>query len=165
MKKNDHNAIRLKSLMSKSGVPVQPTENKPRAIKKEETAPIPRGIDQISLQVNSSEIRPLHRAKVIQQKIAKPSPEQMHCTQNQNYPLFFIEKAENLRRKKVSNIKFKERFIAARNFKRLSQMMQHWMHHEVRVLDNTADEFYNLLQKREERHFQLDRIIRYLSDT
>lgn len=99
------------------------------------------------------------RAKITLQK--KPLLEQMHCSQNQKYPLFFIE---NLQTRKVQNLTLKEHFIAARNLKLLSFQMQNWMHKKVKILGKETQEFYDLMQKREERHFQIDRIIRYLSE-
>ncbi|NGX48153.1 MAG: hypothetical protein K1000chlam3_01543 [Chlamydiae bacterium] len=164
MKKNDSTHLRIKTLISKAVKEEIEKTKKSRTYKTEKTTPIPPGIDTISVKNTKKKGRPLGKAKVILQKNQKSTFEQMHCTQNQNYPLFFIEKAERLRMRKVRNVKVKERLIVARNLKKLSHQMQQWMHQEIRVLGEDSQEFYELLERREERHFQIDRIIRYLSD-
>jgi len=103
-------------------------------------------------------------AKIDSQQSLKPAIEQMHCSANQNYPLFFLH---SLHRKKIENFKFKEQLIATRNLRKLSHEMQQWIyfkaHHKIRLFEKEPIEFYDLLEKREERHFQIDRIIKYLS--
>lgn len=163
-KNNSSFTMCMKALISKAAKAEIEKAKKDRSYKQEKTTPIPQGIDNISVQNTKKKVRPLGKAKVILQKNRKSALEQMHCTQNQNYPLFFIEKAESLRMRKVRNVKVKERLIAVRNLKKLSHHMQQWMHQEVSVLGKNSEEFHELLQRREERHFQIDRIIRYLSD-
>jgi len=138
-------------------------KSKNREYQKEDANPIPKGMEEESISKLETSDRQLGKANVVLQKGSTP-PEQMSCNQNQNYPLFFIEKADLLRKKMIKNLSFKERFIAARNLKKLSHEMQQWIHKEVQVQKEENREFYDLLQKREERHFQIDRIIRYLSD-
>ncbi|NGX37084.1 MAG: hypothetical protein K1000chlam2_00234 [Chlamydiae bacterium] len=128
---------------------------------------VPEGIDKIPLGTNNKTKKKLRKANVIPQKSRKSPFEQLHCTQNQNYPLFFIEKAEALRMRKVKNFRVKEHLIATRNIKRLSNEMQKWIyfqiHQDIKIVKENPVEFYHLLEKREERHFQIDRMIKLLS--
>ncbi|NGX59789.1 MAG: hypothetical protein KR126chlam3_00946 [Chlamydiae bacterium] len=164
MKKNESAHLRIKKLISKTAKGEIDKQKKEHSYKKEESPPLPSGIENISVRDTPKRRRPLGKAKVILQKPSKSVLEQLYCTQNQNYPLFFIEKAEALQMRKVRNVKVKERFIATRSLKKLSHSMQQWMHKEVSILGENSEEFYELIQRREERHFQIDRIIRYLSD-
>lgn len=164
MKKNDSSERRIKELISKAAKTEIEKTKKKRAYQEEKSPPIPSSLERVSLQSTKKSNRSLGKAKIIPQKLPKVALEQMHCTHNQNYPLFFIEKAEALHVRRIRNVKVKERFIAARNLKNLSYQMQVWMHKEVKILGKDSQEFYDLLRKREERHFQIDRIIRYLSE-
>lgn len=160
MEKKGPTQSRIRELLSKAQ---EPEKSKNREYQKEELSPIPGGMEEVTISKLETSDRKLGKANIVLQKGSKP-PEQMNCNQNQNYPLFFIEKADLLRKKMVKNLSFKERFIAARKLKKLSHEMQQWIHKEVQVQKEENREFYDLLQKREERHFQIDRIIRYLSD-
>ncbi len=160
MEKKGSTQSRIKELLSEAS---KVEKTKDRDYQREDPHPIPKGMEEVSVTKMEASDRKLGKANVVLQKGSKP-PEQINCNQNQNYPLFFIEKADLLRRKMVKNISFKERFIAARNLKKLSHEMQQWIYKEVQVQKEENREFYDLLQKREERHFQIDRIIRYLSD-
>lgn len=150
--------------------PSSPKKEKPHTYQLEQPPPLPHGIDQLSLQDNwkAPSKRPLGNIKVIPQSPHSITLEQMHCSVNQNYPLFFIEKSEAFHLKKVKNFKTKERLIAARNIKKLSLEMQQWIYsqiyRDVKVLGKDPVEFCDLIEKREERHFRIDRIIKYLSD-
>lgn len=167
MKKEKSSAHRVKQLISKARSE-SPLENKQRNYRHERSAPIPKGIDGISFSKSSENKRKIAGAKVILQKSSKKTLEQLHCTHNQNYPLFFIEKAEALQMKHIENLRVKERIIAARSIKILSMEIQKWIyahvHQKVKIIDDDALEFCNLLEKREERHFRIDRIIKYLSE-
>ena len=128
---------------------------------------VPEGIDEIPLGINSKTKKKLQKTKVIPQKSCKYPLEQLYCTQNQNYPLFFIEKSEAFRMRKVKSFRVKEHLIATRNIKRLSNEMQKWIysqiHQDIKVVKKDPVEFYRLLERREERHYQIDRMIKLLS--
>lgn len=161
MEKKGPTQSRIKELLSEAS---KVEKTKDRDYQREDASPIPSGMEDVAITKMETSDRELGKANIVLQKGSKP-PEQMNCNQNQNYPLFFIEKADLLRKKMIKNLSFKERFIAARNLKKLSHEMQQWIHKEVQVQKEDNQEFYDLLQKREERHFQIDRIIRYLSDS
>ena len=131
----------------------------------EKTTPIPGGIKNISKKSKER----LKKATIIPQKTPALALEQIHCNTNQNYPLFYIQKSEAFLIKKFRNVNIKERWVAARKIKKLSHEMQQWIHshvyRKINVIEKNPIEFYELLEKREERHFQIDRIIKYLSDT
>ncbi|NGX40033.1 MAG: hypothetical protein KR126chlam1_01373 [Chlamydiae bacterium] len=141
---------------------------KSHAYKWEHPSLVPDGIDQITPNQPAGNTKPIREAKVILQKTPRPALEQLQCTANQKSPLFFIEKAEAFRAKTIQNFKYKEQIIAKRGIKKLSLEMQRWIymtiHHEFKVLGKDAEEFYQLIERREERHFQIDRIIKYLSN-
>lgn len=157
MEENDTSEKRIKEILAQAAK--TEIEKKERAYKEKKGLLISQSLKKISPKQESKKKRSLGRAKITLQK--KPLLEQMHCSQNQKYPLFFIE---NLQTRKVQNLTLKEHFIAARNLKLLSFQMQNWMHKKVKILGKETQEFYDLMQKREERHFQIDRIIRYLSE-
>ena len=112
--------------------------------------------------------RKIGKAKIIPQKSRKAPLEQIHCSANQNYPLYFIEKSEAFLKRNVQTVKTKERWVATRSIKRLSHEMQKWIssqfQHKIQVSNKDPIELYHLLERREERHYQIDRIIKYLSD-
>jgi len=141
------------------------------SFKREESPPLPSGLDQISIRDPKEESghRKIGKAQVIVQKAPKSAMEQVHCTTCQNYPLFFIEKSEAMQKKKIKSVSAKEQFIATRNMKKLSIEMQQWIYSEVernrvKILKEDPAELHDLIEKREERHFRIDRIIQYLSD-
>lgn len=167
MKKSKNAADRVKNLLKEASY--KQIRERHHDYIHEKTTPLPAGIQSISVRKVEEGKRRLGKAKVIPQKSSKFSLEQLHCTYNQNYPLFFIEKAEAFQMKNIQNLKVKERMIATRNIKKLSLEIQKWIysqvHQEVTVLREDTLEFCNLLERREERHYQFDRIIKYLSDT
>ncbi len=144
-------------------------KGKSRTFKHKKTPRIPACVGKLPIKAPSASKRKFAKAKVILQKGPNSHHEQLHCTANQNYPLFFIEKAEELLLKKVENYKVKERLIALQNIRKLAREMQQCIHaqihQEIKKEQKDPTEFYDLLAKREERHFRIDRIIRYLSDT
>src|SRR5436309_821105 len=87
------------SVLNKSS----PNKGKPHAYQLEKPPPLPQGIDQISLLDISTprRARALENIKVVPQKSSPAALEQMHCSANQNYPLFFIEKSEAFHLKKI----------------------------------------------------------------
>ncbi len=167
MKKDKSAAHRVQELISHA-TPKAPHEKKQRDYKHEETAPIPRGIENISPSKSSVSNRKMGGVKIIPQKPSKNALEQLHCSQNQNYPLFFIEKAEALQLKNIQSLRVKERIIAGRNIKNVSIEIQKSIYaqvtQDVKIYQDETLEFRNLIENREERHFRMDRIIKYLSD-
>jgi|GEM_PF-2956379 len=161
MNKKDSAHSFMKELITKAAKAEIQKAKEGRSYKQEETMPLPQGIDGISFgHKKTSKAMP----KVVVQKKKGLNLEQLHCSQNQNSPLFFIEKAEALQLKKVHSVKAKERLIALRNLRRMSHRMQKWMHQEVKVLGKDSAAFTDLIQRREERLFQIDRTIRYLGN-
>lgn len=159
MQENETSERRIKEILAQAAK--VKVEKKDRAFKEKKTQSISTNLRNISPRQDKRRKRVLGMAKIIRQKTATATLEQMHCSHNQKYPLLFIE-AMHMR--KVQNITVKEHFIAARNLKLLTLQMQNWVHKKVKILGKGTQEFYDLIQKREERHFQIDRIIRYLSD-
>lgn len=88
------------------------------------------------------------------------------CSINRNYLFFNVQYSKTLKKRKIINKDAKEKLIAIQKMKIFSHEMQQWICKELgnRVsIEDEPIEFYDLLQKREERHFQIDRVIRYLS--
>jgi len=143
-------------------------KGKTRSFKHKKTPRIPACVGKLPIKTPSASKRKIAKAKVILQKGPKSHLEQLHCTANQNYPLYFIEKAEELLMKKVENYKVKERLIALQNIRLLASQMQKCIHaqihQEIKKEEQGFEEFHDFLAKREERHFRIDRIIRYLAD-
>lgn len=156
MEKNKFSPERVKKMLNHPSSAIE-KKGQMRNYKHKKNPPTP-----ITSKESSSK-KPLGKAKVILQKASKSHLEQMKCSHNQNYPLFFLEKS-----KKIKNFKVKERLIALQNIRKLSHQMQQWiyskMHQDVKVCQNEPIEFYQMIEKREERHFRIDRIIRYLSE-
>lgn len=136
----------------------------------EKPPPLVRGMSNISSKAKQPEgaQRRMGKAQIIPQKVPQSALEQMHCTANQNYPLFFLEKSDAFNQKKIKNFKTKERLIATCKIKQLSLEMQQWIYsqvsQDVKIIKSDPIEFYDLIEQREERHFRIDRIIQYLSD-
>lgn len=153
MKKRDADQV-VQDLLGSASTP---SSSKPRQFKYNKSFPLPRG------PVNGKSLKRTH---IIPQKKREPSFEQKHCIPNQNYPLIYLEA---LKQRHIANDGVKERWIATRNLKLISLQMQQWiyakLHHQVQLKNQKGEEsFHQLIEKREERHFQIDRIIKYLSD-
>lgn len=166
MSESSDSAKRVKTFFSNS----QNREDAEKSAKShdyrlEQSPPLLQGIEGITLNPSMPTKRRLAKATVVEGKVPL---EQLYCSANQNYPLDIIEKTEALQLRKVKSVRVKERFIAARELKKLSHEMQQWIysqvHQKVEVLGKDHVDFYTLLEKREERHFQIDRIIKYLSN-
>ena len=157
-----HSARRIEKILKKKSTSTLSTSNKRHDYQQRKSLAIPSSISPKGKHVSK---RSFGKAQVILQKTPKSTLEQMHCTPNQKYPLFLLEAFQQ---RKIENIHFKELLIATRNLKQLSHEMQRWMHahchQEIKVIKDEPIEFYDLLERREERHFRIDRIIRYLSD-
>lgn len=153
MEKSKLTADQLKKLLETPN-----KKGKKHAYKHKKATKMPAAVDP-------STRRKMGKAKVILQKSPRSHLEQIHCTVNQSYPLFFLEK---LQTKKIKSLEAKERLIALQNIRRLTHLMQQWinvqLHQDVKVCQDKPIEFYNLMEKREERHFSIDRIIKYLSE-
>lgn len=165
MEKNTIPSEQLKELMHAAAVAAP--KSKSRTIKHKKTPRIPACVGKLPIKAETSK-RTLAQTSVVLQKAPKSHYEQLSCNANQKNPLFLIEKAEELMLKKVENFKVKERLIALQSIRRLAAAMQQCIHAQIRGQiqkeSRGTEEFYDLLAKREERHFRLDRIIRYLSD-
>jgi len=91
-------------------------------------------------------------------------------SQNQNYPLEFIEKLEALQSKVVKNLRVKEQIIAARRLKAMGSEIQEWMFTRFQwqarqMLENKQEEdTLPVPVRQEERQFRITRIIPFLSD-
>ena len=113
---------------------------------------------------STAQSKELKGTTVVPQKRKEVSFEQKYCIPNQNYPLIHLEA---LKRRQFTNAGAKERWIATRNLRHLSYEMQKWicaqLHHKIKLLGRDKSSFYHLVERREERHFQIDRIIKYLS--
>jgi hypothetical protein len=160
MEKSNLSTEKLKKLLE---TPPKKTE-KPRSYKYKKTPRVPVCIGELPIK-NTTAKKRLGKAKIILQKGPKAPFEQLSCTANQNYPLFFIEKAEELLLKKVEKYKVKERLIALQNIRRLANQMQQCINTQILAqVQKEKSDFYELLKQREERHFRIDRIIRYLAE-
>ncbi|MBS0629114.1 MAG: hypothetical protein JSS30_02675 [Verrucomicrobia bacterium] len=142
-------------------------KGKVRSFKHKKPPRVPACVGRLPIKSATSK-RKLAKAKVILQKGPKEHLEQLYCSTNQNSLLHFIEKAEELLLKKVENVQVKERLIALQNIRKLASQMQRCInskiHQEIKKDQKGIDEFYDLMAKREERHFRIDRIIRYLAE-
>lgn len=142
-------------------------EEKARSYKYKKRPRVPVCVGNLPIKSEASSKKKLGKAKVVLQKTPKAPFEQLHCNANQNYPLFFIEKAEELLMKKIESYQVKERLVALQNIRRLASQMQQCLnaqiHRQIKT-DHHKSEFYDLLKQREERHFRIDRIIRYLAE-
>lgn len=166
MEKTNISALQFQKLLDTP--PSINKKGKTHSYKHKKTPRIHACIGALPIKKNSESKKKLGKANIILQKGPKSHLEQLNCSANQNYPLFFIEKAEELLLKKVENYKVKERLIALQNFRRLAYEMQKCIsakiHQEVKMSQKEKVDFYDLLDKREERHFRMDRIIRYLAE-
>lgn len=161
MEKSNLSNEKLQKLLE---TPPKKTE-KSRSYKYKKTPRVPVCIGALPIKSISSTKKKLGKAKIVLQRGPKAPFEQMSCTANQNYPLFFIEKAEELLLKKVERYKVKERLIALQNIRRLANQMQQCINIQIHSqVQKEKSDFYELLKQREERHFRIDRIIRYLAD-
>lgn len=112
--------------------------------------------------------KPNRETKVIEETIPRFAQDQLHCSANQSYPLFFLEKLDALQSKRIKTFRIKERLIVIRNLKQISHDMQKWIStkvtQNVKVLGQESIELHQMMERREERHFRIDRIIRYLAE-
>lgn len=149
---------------------VSSSKNRAHKYKKEKAPPVPSGLDQLSFApVGKLKTKPMGQAEIIPQKISFSALEQLHCSACQNYPLSFLEKWEALQKRSIKNCPFKEQLIATRNLKKLSLEMQQWIYSQVeggrvKAFEDSSMELEQLIEKREERHFRIDRILQYLTD-
>ena len=151
MKNTDADRV-AQGLLGSASIPVQ---SKAHKFQHNKPLPLPKA---------PSSAKPLKKAQVIPQKKRDASFEQLHCIPNQKYPLIYLEA---LKQRHIASTGAKERWIATRNLKLISLQMQQWiyakLHHQVRPANQEENTFHQLIEKREERHFQIDRIIKYLS--
>ncbi|MDN3506415.1 MAG: hypothetical protein P0S96_04220 [Simkaniaceae bacterium] len=161
MKKKNSTNARLKEIIAKAAKSEIQKAKKARNYKHEEVTPLSQGFDSISIQPKkSAKAMP----NVVIRKEKGLNLEKLHCTQSQNTPLFYIERAESMRLKNVQSIKAKERLIALRNIRKMTLQIHRKMHQKVQAQGENSEELAQLLHKSEERLFQIDRTIRYLSN-
>lgn len=158
----DPSAKRIKNLVEKkSDPPISPHKKNEKNRNYQKTLSVKKNINNFSGEKNSS--RKLKKAHVLSGKEGKIPLEQLFCSINQNYPLFFLKKMG-----KIKSLPYKEKLIAIRNLKNFTHEMQKWIcaniQQEVKVYKEKEESWRDLLEKREERHFQIDRIIKYLSE-
>lgn len=100
------------------------------------------------------------------------------CSLNQRHPLL-LHFEKRLNERVIKNIKHKEYVIAVKNFKKIARQTQDWMYglfnHQVKVIHeetknkkNESDQpsifWEELIKSKEERQFEINRVIKYLSD-
>lgn len=158
----DPSIKRIKKFVEKkTGNPPQTTKKTEKHHKYQKTLSVTSSIKTLSSKKNSP--RSLKKANILSSQKGKIHLEQFHCTINQNYPLSFIKKLGN-----IKSIHYKEKLIAMRNLKNFSHEMQKWIYahipQDVKIFKEGEDPWHDLQAKREERHFQIDRIIKYLSE-
>ena len=100
------------------------------------------------------------------------------CSLNQRYPLL-LHFDKGLNQRKIKNLQQKEELIASKNFKKIARQTQDWMYsqfqHQVKVIkedeeakskeENSSQvNWEELVNSKEERQFQINRVIKYLSD-
>ena len=150
-KKSDADRVAMELL----GASPDPPVSKTHQFKHKKPVPLPK---------SPQAAKPITRAHVVLQKKINVSFEQKHCIPNQKYPLIYLEA---LKQRHIANDGVKERWIATRNLKLISLQMQQWIYskldHQIRPENQEDPTFHQLIEKREERHFQIDRIIKYLS--
>jgi hypothetical protein len=128
----------------------------------------------------------IHAAsQVVNKKSTNLPPESSHsiaqthlCSLNQRYPLL-LHFEKGLNERKIKSLQHKEQLIASKNFKKFARQTQDWMYaqfqHRVKVIkedvkdaanesDNSQVQWEEFLNSKEERHFQINRVIKYLSD-
>lgn len=161
MEKNKISTEKLKELLETTPKKAA----KSYSYKYKKTPRVPVCVGELPIKNGTATKKKLGKAKIVLQKGPKAPFEQLSCTANQKYPLFFIEKAEELLLKKVERYKVKERLIALQNIRRLANQMQQCINAQIHSqVKNDKSDFYELLKQREERHFRIDRIIRYLAE-
>lgn len=120
-------------------------------------------INKFGAKPKKSSSKKLNKAHILSSPGAKVPLEQLYCTVNQNYPLFSLNKTG-----KFKSLNSKEKLIAMRNLKNIAYEMQRWFYAQIKSVkvfkEGEEEEWCDLQQKHEERHFQIDRIIKYLSD-
>lgn len=164
MKDFNPSAKRIKNLMRKSQTPAEVSSHKKEKNHQyKKTLSLPTNIHALSLKEKKNSSKQWKKTNILSSNKEKISLEQLYCTSNQNYPLFFLKKMG-----KITSLQCKEKLIAMRNLKTLTYEMQKWIHthitKEVKVFEEEEKQWRDLLDKREERHFQIDRIIKYLSE-
>lgn len=126
---------------------------------------LPQKISGVTPQRERESRRVFSNAKIIPQKEGSLALEQLVCSSNSKYILRYLE-THFFHGKTVRAYHVKELLIGMRTIKEFSQQMQRWISaqfcHTVEMTRETP-EFAELIERREERHFQIDRIIRYLS--
>jgi len=153
MKKRDADRV-AQDLLGSASIPLK---SKAHQFKYNKSFPLPKG------PIKGKSLKSAH---VTAKNKENTSFEQMHCIPNQKYPLIYLEA---LKQRHIASDGAKERWIATKNLKLISLQMQQWiyakLHHQVHPKNQKeVESFHQLLEKREERHFQIDRIIKYLSN-
>jgi len=137
---------------------------------REETAPIPSEIDQISLKRKQTkkQQRNLENSRISKREKSLLHQELLNCTVNQKSMLFLVQQLEEFQKRKIKSLKVKERLIALRKIKQLSYKMQKGifsqMAQDIEQMGKDPKVVEEFAARREERHFQIDRIIKYLSN-
>lgn len=128
---------------------------KPHQFRHKKSLPLPKS-PRSEKRLSKVSLTPKEKTKI--------SFVQNHCTPNPRYPMLYLEALKN---RKIANDGVRELLIAKRNLQQSTFEMQKWIHSQINrkisLLNEEAEPYYNLVEKREERHFQMDRIIKYLS--
>lgn len=132
--------------------------------------PLPTGIDNIIEKGRGGESSSTASRRA---QIATPEPkalavvDQFKCSLSEKTPLFLIDQLAAFQNKSIRNIQVKERLLAARRLKAMSQQMHQWvekrLNHRVSLTKKEA-EWVPHKTREEERHFLIERVIKYLTD-
>lgn len=100
-----------------------------------------------------------------QSLIANP----LRCSLSEKTPLFLIDQRKVFLNKQIKDLRVKEQLLAARRLKSIGQHMHAWIQHRLHQQithqsEQSSKAGEGNVLKHEERHFLIDRVIKYLTD-